>query len=77
MKTTIELADALARRAKAVAREQGTSLRELIDAGLRAELDRRVRATEPPVFRLRTVNGSGLRAGVEPSDLREWAYGTA
>jgi len=74
MKTTIELRDGLAHQARQVAREQGVSVRELIEAGLRAELARR---TTPPAaveFRLRTVGGSGLRPEVDPSQLRERAY---
>jgi hypothetical protein len=74
MKTTIELPDALTTRAKALAREQGLTLRELIEAGLRAELDRRARPADRPTFRLRTVGGTGLRVGVDPTDLRERAY---
>lgn len=74
MKTTIELPDALARRAKQVAREQGVTLREVIEAGLRAELDRRTHESQPAAFRFRTVSGSGLRPGIDPQDLRERAY---
>lgn len=37
MKTTIDLPDALAAEARAVARAQGASLRELVVAGLRSE----------------------------------------
>lgn len=41
MKTTIELPDDLAQDAKRVAALSGTTLRSLVEAGLRAELERR------------------------------------
>ncbi|MBA3278072.1 MAG: DUF2191 domain-containing protein [Geodermatophilaceae bacterium] len=77
MKTTIELPDSLARRAKELARAQGVTLREVIEAGLRAELDRRSAPAPPVDFRFRTVGGSGLREGIELTDLREHAYDPA
>ena len=42
MKTTIELPDDLAAEAKRIAAQSGTTLRSLVEAGLRAELERRV-----------------------------------
>jgi len=74
MKTTIELPDGLARRARQVALRQGVSLREVIEAGLRAELDRRTAPPAAAEFRFRTVGGAGLHPGVEPSQLRDRAY---
>jgi hypothetical protein len=53
MRTTIEIPDALLRRAKLAAVEQGTTLRDLIARGLEAVLrtgkQRRSRLTAPPV----------------------------
>lgn len=74
MKTTIELPDALAKQARDVARAQGVTLREVIEAGLRAELDRRTAPEGRRPFRFRTVGGSGLHEGIDPADLREHAY---
>lgn len=74
MKTTIDLPDALAMRAKQVARDQGTTLREIIEAALRAELERRNQTPDAVPFTFRTVGGSGLKAGVVPADLRDHAY---
>jgi len=74
MKTTIELPDGLAERAREIARQQGVPLRAVIEAGLRAELDRRTAPPAAPEFRFRTVGGSGLRPGVDPSELRDRAY---
>jgi hypothetical protein len=63
MKTTVELPDALLEAAKQVAREEGTTLRALLEVGLRAELDRR---RGQHVFRLRDASfrGKGLQPEV-------------
>ena len=60
MKTTVEISDALAEEAKAVARRERTTLRALIEAGLRQALrERRARKW----FRLRDASfgGQGIR----------------
>lgn len=74
MKTTIDLPDALAAEAKAVALEQGLTMRELVIAGLRSEVARRRQVPEGAPFRLHTVGGRGLRTGVRPRDLVEMSY---
>lgn len=58
MKTTIELPDDLANEAKRVAAQSGTTLRSLVEAGLRAELERR---TQPATWAPRSdlAFGSG------------------
>ena len=76
MKTTVEISDSLAREAKEVSRREKTTLRELIEAGLRAVLrERRKKAA----FRLRDASfgGKGLQAEFRGADwerLREAAY---
>lgn len=60
MKTTIEISDAILERAKALAAREGTTVRALVEDGLRQMLQsRRAAAT----FRLRdaSVGGNGLR----------------
>lgn len=68
MKTTVNLADGLFEDARRVAEEQGVTLKELVEAGLRREVERRRQAPLP--FRLRdaSVGGEGLQPGIDISD---------
>lgn len=63
MKTTVEISDALFEAAKRAAHERGTTLRSLIEEGLRSVLEP---TPGPSAFRLRdaSVSGHGLRADV-------------
>ena len=60
MKTTVELADSLAAEARHLAKREGTTLRALLEAGLRREIDER-KSSKP--FRLRDAScgAGGLR----------------
>jgi len=72
MKTTVEIADALLDEAKAVAFNEQTTLRKLIEDGLRREL-----AERKHQFRLRRASfkGKGVRPGIEGWDrVRDLAY---
>ena len=76
MKTTIEISDELAARAKAFAARERLTLRAVVERGIRLVLRE---ANSPAAFRLRdaSVGGNGLRAGFEDSDwarIREAAY---
>ena len=78
MKTTIELGDSLLAEAKKVAAQENTTLRALVEAGLREVLAKRRRRAAP--FRLRrvTVKGKGLRPELLSASwqtLRDLAYG--
>ena len=76
MKTTVEIPDPLAEEAKAVARREKTTLRALIETGLRQVLrDRRRKGR----FQLRDASfgGRGLRPEFRGGDwqrIREGAY---
>lgn len=61
MKTTVEIADDLASAARDLARRRGTTLRTVIEEGIRLAL-REQRAR--PVFQLRdaSVDGAGLQS---------------
>jgi hypothetical protein len=70
MKTTIDIADALLKQAKAAAQRDGTTVRALVEAGLRAVLkDQR----ERPRFVLRDASftGKGVRPGFEEGSWDE------
>lgn len=77
MKTTVEIADDLLDQAKRIAQEEGTTLRALVEEGLRHSLEGRHERHRP--FKLRKVTyGSG---GLQPDlgdrgweRLRELAF---
>ena len=76
MKTTVEIPDPLAEEAKAVARRDKTTLRALIETGLRHVLRERRRKAS---FRLRdaSFSGRGLQPELREGDwqrIREAAY---
>jgi hypothetical protein len=74
MKTTIEIADAILEDARAVAEEQGTTLRQLVEEGLRRVTEERNRKK---AFRLRRASfrGKGLRDGQASwEDIRDLVY---
>jgi hypothetical protein len=69
MKTTVELSDGLLREAKRLALKERTSVKALIEQGLRATLAERARARG---FTLRKASfrGDGLVSG---RSLQDWA----
>lgn len=76
MKTTVEISDALLERAKRLATRESTTLRELIEAGLRTVLRER---REQADFTLadRRVDGRGLQPEFQDASwerIREAAY---
>lgn len=68
MKTTVEISDALLVAAKERARARGTTLRALIEEGLRAVLDE-PSAAQRFILRDASVDGEGLR-----EDVREGGW---
>ena len=68
MKTTVELPDTLLREAKRKAAREGTTVRALIEQGLRSVISGR-RAPAPFVLRNAAFRGDGLVAG---RSLRDW-----
>jgi hypothetical protein len=77
MKTTVELPDELLREAQRVARAEGTTLRSVLEEGLRAVI---ARYHSAPQFRLRdaSVPGRGLRPDFADADwasIRAASYG--
>lgn len=74
MKTTIDIPEALVREAKALARRQDATLRDLVVAGLRAEVARRS-DTVPVDFAFPTVAGQGLALDLDPASVVHASYG--
>ena len=76
MKTTVDIADPVLREARKVAAREGTTLRLLIEEGLRRTLAERKRQK---AFRLRLVSfgGRGLRPELRDAgwdEIRDLAY---
>jgi predicted transcriptional regulator len=77
MKTTVELPDELLREAQELARAEGTTMRSVLEEGLRTVIARHRRAQG---FSLRdaSVDGRGLRPDVAEAGwdkIRELSYG--
>lgn len=77
MKTTVDISDGLLREARQTARTEGTTLKSLIEEGLRAVLAQRAsggRYTLPDA----SVSGEGRQPAAEGAsweELRSLAYG--
>jgi hypothetical protein len=76
MKTTIEIATPLLERAKRLAARENTTLRELVEAGLRRVLEER-KSRQPFVLRDARVGGKGLGPEFQEANwqqIRDAAY---
>lgn len=76
MKTTIELPDDLLERGKAVARRENSTLKALIEEGLRMALRARARKRSAP-FVVQPFEGDGLSdafAGTGWDEIRDEIY---
>ena len=76
MKTTIEISNSLLTEARRIAAREGTTLRALVEQGLRRVIGERKRSS---AFRLRkaTFKGEGLQPGVDTGSwerIRALAY---
>ena len=68
MKTTIDIADRLAREARQAAKRRGTTLRALVEEGLRLVIERDPERPRTKPFRLVTFRGRGTQPGIEEGD---------
>ena len=68
VKTTVDIAEAMLREAKLIAAREGTTLKALVEEGLRHVVDERQR--QKTGFRLRDVRyGNSVGApGIDPND---------
>jgi hypothetical protein len=78
MKTTVHIPDSLLKEARKIANQEGTTIKALIEEGLRRTIDNRKRTR---TFRLRkaTFKGNGLQpdaAGASWEKIREMSYGS-
>ncbi|PXY27880.1 hypothetical protein BAY60_16085 [Prauserella muralis] len=76
MKTTVNLPDELLREAQEVARRERTTLRELIETGLRTVVQQRASDT-PFTLEDASVDGQGLQPefrGARWEDIRDTIY---
>jgi Arc/MetJ family transcription regulator len=76
MKTTIELSDDLAKKAKQLAARRGTTLRAVVEQGIRQVL-REERAGREFTLRDASVDGNGLQPEFRDrpwADIRDAAY---
>lgn len=77
MKTTVELSDTLLARAKQLASQENTTLRALIEAGLRQVLDEHEQRRSGFQLRDAHFTGNGLQAEFHQGDwahIRQAAY---
>jgi hypothetical protein len=77
MKTTIELSEAVLAEARELAASEGTTLRALVEAGLRKVLAERRHGRSRFVLRNASVKGRGLQPALQGAswdELRELAY---
>lgn len=68
MRTTVRLDEHLLAAAKKHAAESGQTLTAVLEQALRESLARRSPKVKPKPVRLKTVKGSGVRAGVDLDD---------
>lgn len=68
MRTTIRLDQHLLARAKRRAAETGRTLTAILEEALRESLERKARSPKRTPVKLVTVNGKGVRAGVDLDD---------
>ena len=71
MKTTIEIQSELLRKAKETARREGTTLRALVEEGLRSAMASRAKPRRRKKFRMVTFKGDGLQPGIDFSNWEQ------
>jgi hypothetical protein len=78
MKTTIEIADPLLRKAKQRAARDGTTLRALVETGLKTVLSEPIEAGRTYDWKIKPFRGNGLTKDFKEADwskIRNASYG--
>lgn len=78
MKTTLEIADPLLRKAKQLAARDGTTLRALVEEGLQTVVTERTRPDTPYEWKIRPFRGDGFTDEFKNADwskIRNASYG--
>ena len=78
MKTTIDIADPLFEAAKIASQQRGTTLRALVEMGLRQVLEAPAKSKRAFKLRKASFRGRGLQQGAQGASweqLREMSYG--
>lgn len=70
MKTTVEISDALLDQARRAAHKEGTTVRALIERGLRLVL-KSEQPSKPFKLRKGSVRGKGLQPGIREGDWEQ------
>ncbi|MBP7582755.1 MAG: type II toxin-antitoxin system VapB family antitoxin [Spirochaetes bacterium] len=76
MKTTIQISDSLLKELKKITRQDGETMKSLVEEGLRLVISRRARK-EGFHLRRATFKGKGLQSGVSGAgwdEIREMSY---
>lgn len=76
MKATFEISDALLNEVRQVASEEDTTVRFMVEEGLRRMLKDRKKTSYPFKLKLVTFRGQGLRSGLNWDLPRSLAYHT-
>lgn len=71
MKTTIDIADALLVEARELAERKQTTLKALVESGLRRVIDENSGAAKPFRLKKHTFKGEGLHPEVQDADWSE------
>jgi Arc/MetJ family transcription regulator len=77
MKTTIDITDALLAEARQLADQKGTTLKSLVETGLRHVIEENTAETKPFRLKKHTFKGEGLHPEVQDADwgeIRRRAY---
>jgi hypothetical protein len=77
MKTTIDIADPILREARKLASQEGTTLRALVEQGLRKLISERKQKQQPFRWRPVTSGGQGLRPELRDAswdEIRDLSY---